>query len=116
MPGKPKDNLPRKLSSIFKRVLDWVRAGDYEDYGVYMRFGTPDELSDEVTAASDRASKALQQHASRVRTNRRTTLNKDPDLETHLRNSGGDHQEQPPKGSLILQGISREGEALAGRP
>jgi len=88
VPGKPKNSRPRKLASILTRVLDWVRSGDYEDHDLYMLFGTPDELSDEVKAGCDTASKALQQYVSRVRANRRTTLNRDPDLEAQLRKAG----------------------------
>jgi hypothetical protein len=85
VPGKPRNKRPRKLTSILTRVLDFVRSGEYRDYGEYMVFGTPGELSDEVTREIDKASKALRLYVSRVRINRRTALNDDPDLEGHLR-------------------------------
>lgn len=91
MPGKPKNKRPRKLISILTRVLDWVRAEDYEDCGEYMVFGTPGEFPDGADALSreiDKASKALGEYVSRVRTNRRTTLIEDPDLESFLGRAG----------------------------
>ena len=83
MADKRKNKRPRKLTNILTRVLDWVRSEDYVDHGEYMVFGTRDE-PDAVTREINKASKALGQYVSRVRINRRTTLNEDPDLECDL--------------------------------
>lgn len=85
MPGKPKNKRPRKLISILSRVLAFVRSEEYRDCGEFMVFGTPAEFSDEVTREIDKASRTLGQYRSRVRVNRRTALNQEPDLEGHLR-------------------------------
>lgn len=85
MPGKPKNKRPGKLISILTRVLAFVRSGEYRDCGEFMVFGAPAAFSDEVTRQIDKASRTLGQYRSRVRVNRRTTLNQEPDLEGHLR-------------------------------
>jgi hypothetical protein len=91
-----------KLTSILTRVLRWVSSYDYEDCGDYMLFGTtydgiretvfdeidqsdlPQSTSDGEDAAwSQEVSKAaeiVKRYASRLRVDRRTTLNKDADL------------------------------------
>ncbi|MGH9432354.1 MAG: hypothetical protein ACRD3T_12515 [Terriglobia bacterium] len=89
MPGKRKSKRPRKLVSILDRVLDCVRREDYEDRGEFMVFGTSHVLyENDALRDMDKASKSLGEYRSRVRISRRTALNEDPDLESHLGRAG----------------------------
>lgn len=84
MQGKRKNKRPTKLISILTRVLDWVRSEDYEDHGEYMVFGVLGPFLNERLREWDKASKVLNQYASRVRVGRRTSLNMDPELKSYL--------------------------------
>jgi hypothetical protein len=92
-----------KLAGILTRVLRWVSSDEYEDGGNYMLFGTtyegirstvfeemarsplPQATSDPEDAAWLQdvltASEIVKRYSARLRVDRRTTLNKEADLE-----------------------------------
>jgi len=92
-----------KLTSILTRVLRWVSSDEYEDGGNYMLFGTtyegirstvfeemarsplPQATADPEEAARlqdvGKAAEIVKRYSARLRVDRRTTLNKEADLE-----------------------------------
>jgi hypothetical protein len=103
MPTDDENKESGKFTSILTRVLRWVSSDEYEDWGNYMLFGTtyegirstvfeemarsplPQATSDPEDAAwlQDvcKAAEIVKRYSSRLRVDRRTTLNKEADLE-----------------------------------